>query len=350
MTRNKAAKSEARERAAVTGKYTAARRETRHDREPLTATSATSEALEPARQHDHHHTGAKPFDRVDAAFSQLIGMQNVKNAVADHVRMMQACEELKKRNLPVPARFSNMAFVGPSGTGKSTVARIVAELRGCSNVVEVSRRDLVGVIPGSSADQAKEAVASALGGVLIIDNAHDLMSDDQDRRGREMINALVSELDAHHDDLVVILVGSEPGMMDLFGWCKALSARFVTKIQFDPYSPEELAEIAELAAEQRGQILAPEAKQAIIDIREIQHASAWVDHAGNARFAYDIINNAEVRKIRRIALSDIASMSDEALRTLTESDVIETIPALAPNLAGVRFNRSPAAQRSQGEE
>merc|ERR1719261_315658 len=154
--------------------------------------------------------------------------------------------------LPVPGDSSlHMIFSGNPGTGKTTVARIVAaafkslEILRIGTLVECDRASLVAGYAGQTAIKTKQVVESALGGILFVDEAYALVSDDRDTFGKEALDTLMKLTEDYRDDLVVILAGYPADMQQLLARNPGLKSRFPQEINFPDYTADELMAIAD---------------------------------------------------------------------------------------------------------
>ena len=220
-------------------------------------------------------------DQVDVAsdaivefeqkFSHLVGMETVKADLRKRVDFLVVSKRRQQRGHSVTKQRMHMAFVGNPGTGKTTVARLYAELLQnvgllpSDRVIETDRSGLVGEFVGQTDKKTKEVIKSADGGVLFIDEAYALNDryPNQKGFGEEATDALVKEMEDRRESLVVILAGYKDPMMDYISINPGLKSRIPMIIEFPDYSSQELVEIAERISETRGLTLTIEAKTKI---------------------------------------------------------------------------------------
>src|SRR5699024_8498345 len=185
-------------------------------------------------------------DAVEAELSAIVGLAEVKDFVRDIARNVQAQQRRKAQGLPAAGVNMHMIFTGNPGTGKTTIARILAKylkaigaLEG-GQLVEVSRADLVGRYVGHTAPLTNGVIRSALGGVLFIDEAYSLYRGREDSFGLEAIDTLVKGIEDHRDDLVVVLAGYTREMQQFLQANSGLASRFPNQIEFPDYTAAEL--------------------------------------------------------------------------------------------------------------
>ncbi|MBM7367876.1 type VII secretion AAA-ATPase EccA [Gordonia hydrophobica] len=265
-------------------------------------------------------------------------------AVKDQVERLRATVTLAQiraeKGLRTQSRSLHLAFTGPPGTGKTTIARLVARLY-CAlgllttdTVVEVSRRDLVGQHLGSTAPQTSAVIDSALDGVLLIDEAYTLVQEGLsggDAFGREAIDTLLARMENDRDRLVVIIAGYDEEIDRLLAANEGLASRFARRIRFTSYTPGELTRIAEVLADRRDARLSGEAAAALSEAftelyDDVVDTPAGprrgTDVAGNGRFVRNVLEAAEEEREHRLAAGDdLAGLTDTELMTITASDV-----------------------------
>lgn len=265
------------------------------------------------------------YESVLNRLNALVGLQHVKKQVRrlfDFVRLQRARADGGKR---VAGGFSqHLVFTGNPGTGKTVVARIVADLYfslgiiPSNHMVEVDRSGLVAGYVGQSAIKTREVVESALGGVLFIDEAYALaQSDDSKDFGREVIDTLLKAMEDHRGQLVVIVAGYPEPMREFLDSNPGLRSRFNHYIQFDDYAPDDLVGIFESFCRESEYALEAPARALLLDkFIALFHAGQTQD---NGRFARNVFERCiEVQAERISGLADDAARD---LNTLTASDV-----------------------------
>lgn len=260
------------------------------------------------------------LESVKQELDTIIGLTKVKEYVLNlennlTVQRLRAAKGLKAADLSM-----HMIFTGNPGTGKTTIARIVAKYLKAIGVLssgqlrEVSRSDMVGQYVGQTAKLTTELITSAIGGVLFIDEAYSLCRDKNDVFGLEAIDALVKGIEDHRDNLVVILAGYSDEMADFLKTNPGLKSRFPNVIDFEDYTPDEMYEIAKITAKSKGYRIAEECRTPMLDVFERKQIKGKND-SGNGRLARNLIESAILNQSQRIAKD-----STQDLELLTAED------------------------------
>ncbi|TSB47563.1 AAA family ATPase [Alkalicoccobacillus porphyridii] len=241
-----------------------------------------------------------------AKLEQLIGLQEVKTFVHELASTIELQAKRKEAGMQNTALTLHMIFAGNPGTGKTTVARLVAGiLQGLGvlsrgQLVEVARQDLVGEYVGHTGPKTMAKVQEALGGVLFIDEAYALSRNKQDTFGTEAIDTLVKGMEDYREDLVVILAGYTKEMEGFLKTNPGLPSRFPLQVEFSDYQPEELLTMLQLMAVGRDYQVAPEAAPALLNLFERKQIPGRND-SGNGRLVRNILEEAIRKQAARIS-------------------------------------------------
>ena len=253
-------------------------------------------------------------DAVEAELEGIVGLAEVKNYVRDIAKNVQAQQRRKAQGLKVAEVNMHMIFTGNPGTGKTTIARILAKylkaigaLRG-GQLVEVTRADLVGRYVGHTAPLTNTVIQSALGGVLFIDEAYSLYRGGEDSFGLEAIDTLVKGIEDNRGDLVVILAGYTKEMQLFLSANSGLASRFPNQIEFPDYTGEELYRITLSIAKSKGYILDESCKEPLINWYDAQQAADAATN-GNGRMARNVLEKAILNQARRLVADADADLA-----------------------------------------
>ena len=264
-----------------------------------------------------------PDITVDEAMAELdamIGLTAVKSQVRSITASVEAARRRAIAGHGTEKPMQHFVFLGPPGTGKTAVARIIAKifyafgLLNSPSVVEAQRADLVGEYLGATAIKTNELVDSALGSVLFIDEAYSLVNEGDgqaDRFGNEAVQALLKRADDDRQNLIIILAGYERQMESFLASNPGLNSRFGVRVKFPGYSPSELFALAEEAVQARGELLDPDARPVLRRIFEEVGRRRLADELGNGRFVRSLLARAGQQR-------DVRVMAGPAEPTATE--------------------------------
>ena len=257
------------------------------------------------------YTGA--LDAIRAEINELVGLAPVKEYVFGLADNLQVQQRRAAAGLKTASLSMHMIFTGNPGTGKTTIARLVARylkaigaLKG-GQLVEVTRADLVGRYTGHTAPLTNSVIESALGGVLFIDEAYSLYRGEQDSFGLEAIDTLVKGMEDHRDELVVILAGYTREMEIFLTANSGLASRFPNKIEFPDYTAEELLQITHVQAKNKGYRLAESCTEPLLGYYARWQA-ADARTAGNGRLARNTLEKAIFHQSRRLVAEPAAAL------------------------------------------
>lgn len=305
---------------------------------------ATEPSLEKERQAAANSDRASILAEADAELASQIGMSDVKAQVQDLRAGVAYRAEMSRRGRTVQGKSNHLVFSGPPGTGKTTIARIIARIylglgiTRTDAVRETRRSDFLGEYQGQTSARTRQVLADAAGGVLFIDEAYGLIKSTNgsgnsgDMYGQEVVDELLVALENNRDDLIVIIAGYEKELKEFLDQNQGLQSRFPTWIRFDSYTPSELGEIARVQAEGRQSILTQDAENLIVEVitnklagMTAHNGRSLIDVAANGRFARNIIETAESFRARRLMSFDMASLSDDQLAQITADDVEQAL-------------------------
>lgn len=273
---------------------------------------------------------ARSLEDLLAELDDLIGLTRVKAEVHRQAQILRVEQLRSEAGLRTPTITRHLVFVGNPGTGKTTVARLIAGiyqslgLLSTGKLVEVDRSELVAGYVGQTATKTVSVVAGALGGVLFIDEAYALAGDSY---GQEAIDTLVKEMEDHRDDLVVIVAGYPVPMERFIDTNPGLSSRFRTVIEFDDYTDDELLKIFSRLATAADYVVGPRARERF---SELLTSTERGEGFGNGRFARNVLEGAIGRQAWR--LRDTPEPTVEQLRELLSEDLVD--PPAEPDPVG----------------
>ncbi len=268
---------------------------------------------------------ATNLDKLLKELDGLVGLEAVKSEVRSLINLIKVRALRKKHGLPLMDMSYHMVFTGNPGTGKTTVARLIAGiyrelgLLSKGNLVETDRSGLVAGYVGQTAIKVREVVEKALGGVLFIDEAYALVNQYSNDFGDEALETLVKLMEDHRDDLVVIVAGYTDEMHEFLKANTGLTSRFNKFITFDDYSDEELMDILRSMAEKAGFKIEDSAVEKCRSIIEGFDGKARADF-GNARGIRNLFERIVVNQANRISMLEEPSIED--LTNITAEDVI----------------------------
>ena len=283
---------------------------------------------------------------AEAELAEFIGLEEVKYQVARLKSSVAMAIRRQERGLTVANRANHLVFAGPPGTGKTTIARVVAKIY-CGlgilkkeTVREVHRADLIGQHIGETEAKTNGIIDSALDGVLFLDEAYALVSTGaKNDFGLVAIDTLLARMENDRERLVVIVAGYRKDLDAFLDTNEGLRSRFTRSIDFPSYSPHELVEIAMRMAEKRDSVFEPAALEHMESLFG-QLASATtpdangverrnLDIAGNGRFVRNLVERSEEEREFRLDHSDAEDFTDDELMTITDQDVTRSaVPLL----------------------
>lgn len=266
----------------------------------------------------------RPLSDIQAELDSLVGLDSVKEQVRTLMAFLQIQRERQRRGLSEVPTSQHLVFLGNPGTGKTTMARLVAEMYGSigllerGHLVEVDRANLVGQYVGHTAFKTNRAIRRALDGVLFIDEAYALAPPGPKSLdfGSEAVETLIKRMEDHRERLVVIVAGYPKLMHQFLDSNPGLRSRFAREIEFPDYSSDELVAITRsmaAAAEYR----LDDAVDALLVIFDKAHRA---EGFGNGRYARNLFEQAINRQALRLSVGDVGALHEDELSTLTVDD------------------------------
>jgi SpoVK/Ycf46/Vps4 family AAA+-type ATPase len=263
----------------------------------------------------------------------LVGLDDVKKQILDHTALvklnsLRASKGLYNRMPPM-----HMVFTGNPGTGKTTIAKHIGEIYhsigvlSSGHVVETERSKLIGEFIGSAEKNAMDAIRSASGGVLFIDEAYSLFVRDNERDyGMRVIETLLTQLSSDDTDMIVILAGYTSEMKSMLEANPGMKSRFPYIFHFSDYTPDQLIQIGKKVLEQEHYTLTPEAEKKLAKyvIYECDHKDK---HFGNGRFITRLITSRIIPSLsRRLLTKPSGDITVEEMSTIEACDIPEVAP------------------------
>ena len=260
-----------------------------------------------------------------AELDSLIGLADVKKEVSSLINLIKVRKMRENHGLKVMDMSFHMVFTGNPGTGKTTVARLVAKIYkqlgflSKGQLIETDRSGLVAGYVGQTAGKVTDVVNSALGGILFIDEAYALARKGMDNDfGREAIDTLVKLMEDHRDDLVVIVAGYTDEMHDFLTSNPGLISRFNKYIDFKDYTDQELMDILHMNAGRQGYEVSADADNVVKDMLSAMTLSDRLDF-GNARGMRNTLEKLVQAQANRIAALE-GDITKEMLLQITGED------------------------------
>ncbi|KQY01306.1 type VII secretion AAA-ATPase EccA [Mycobacterium sp. Root135] len=334
------------------GTTTAARIEARSDPWDPATEPGESDFVDPGAKERKAHL----LVEAEAELADFIGLDEVKYQVARLKSSVTMSIRRQERGLAVAQRANHLVFAGPPGTGKTTIARVVAKIY-CGlgllkkeTVREVHRADLIGQHIGETEAKTNAIIDSALDGVLFLDEAYALVSTGaKNDFGLVAIDTLLARMENDRNRLVVIVAGYRADLDRFLDTNEGLRSRFTRTIDFPSYSAPELVEMASRMAEKRDSVFEEMAHDEMERLFAHLAASSTpdaagtprrsLDIAGNGRFVRNLVERSEEEREYRLDHSDSDDFTDEELMTIIADDVHRSAAPLLRGLGLATLDR-----------
>lgn len=258
----------------------------------------------------------------------LVGLETVKKDLHSLLNFIKVAKIRKEKGLKVPTISYHLVFTGNPGTGKTTIARLVAQLYykmgilAKGQLVETDRSTLVAGYLGQTAIKTQKVIQEALGGVLFIDEAYSLAGEGEDSYGKEAIETLLKGMEDHRDDLVVIVAGYDELMHKFIDSNPGLRSRFNKFFHFPDYVGADLLKIFERFCTNNGYCISDEVSATLLEQFQAMYENRQ-EHFGNARTIRNIFETAICCQADRIAI--LPEISEKDLIVLTEHDIQQAV-------------------------
>ncbi len=275
-------------------------------------------------------------ETTEELLKNVIGLTDLKTKIKEFENYVKFIKEAEKKNINLPNQNMHMIFTGNPGTGKTTIARIMAKILYNAGIIqenkliEVERKDLIAEYIGQTAPKTTEVIEKALGGVLFIDEAYSLASGTQNDFGAEAISTLIKAMEDHKGEFIVIFAGYKKEMGEFLNMNSGIASRIGYIFDFPDYTREELCEILYKKLEKCNLKIEENAKKKVF---EIMNYFCNVENIGNGRFADKVLQS--------IILKHAANNSKD-IETIVEKD-IPTIKEMTDSLFNGEYMVNPEA-------
>jgi stage V sporulation protein K len=268
-----------------------------------------------------------PWIEWQKELDRMVGLDNIKELVYEIYALLQIMQYRSEASLQAQAHVYHMIFKGNPGTGKTTVARLLAKLflgmglLAKGHLVEVERADLVGEYIGHTAQKTRELVKKSLGGVLFVDEAYSLARGGEKDFGKEAIDTLVKAMEDYKNQFVLILAGYTLEIESFLLTNPGLPSRFPIQMEFPDYSVDQLVQIAEGMTKEREYTLLP---QTLFKLRQqlAQEKAESIYDFSNARYVRNVLERAiRYQAVRLLSQHPTGSPGRLELMALRPEDI-----------------------------
>ena len=292
---------------------------------------ATKQILESKKEIENSNitaiSGEDTLEKVLEELNQLVGLEKVKQDVNEIINLLEVQKKRELQGLKNIEIMLHTVFIGPPGTGKTTVARLLGRIfkhlgyLSKGQLYETDREGMIAGYVGQTATKVNKVVEESKGGVLFIDEAYGLTQNGLGNDyGAEAVNTLLKRMEDFRDDLAVVVAGYNEPMQLFIASNPGLRSRFNRYFFFEHFSPSQLLEIFVSFCKKSDFILTPEASEKISDTFELLYQKKD-DSFGNARVARNIFEKCVQNQANRIV--KIKKLSNKSLKTITEEDIPE---------------------------
>ena len=263
-----------------------------------------------------------PKEKIEDLLAELdsyVGMDAIKAEVRSLINMVQVYKMRREHDLPTTDMSLHMVFSGNPGTGKTTIARLMAriyhslDILSKGQLVEVDRSGLVAGYVGQTALKTQKVIEKAMGGVLFIDEAYALNGKSENDFGQEAIDTILKAMEDHRDDLVVIVAGYTELMDRFIHSNPGLESRFNRFLMFEDYTPEQMVAIFKMQCKKGCYVLAQGTEELVRDFIAEESAD---DSFGNARGVRNLFEHILVAQNNRLA----------KMENVTRDDLMQILP------------------------
>ncbi|MCX7568791.1 stage V sporulation protein K [Tumebacillus sp. DT12] len=271
-------------------------------------------------------TDKQRFQSIMNELDQLIGLRQVKTLVKEIYAFIQIQQKRQQAKLATEPIVLHMIFKGNPGTGKTTVARILAKLLremgvlSKGHLVEVERADLVGEYIGHTAQKTRDHVKKALGGIMFIDEAYSLARGGEKDFGKEAIDTMVKAMEDHKNDFVLILAGYDTEMEQFLRTNPGLPSRFPIVLNFEDYTEQELMQIADTMLRKREYKLSPESSSKLRTYLRNSTQQQGKRNFSNARMVRNVIERAV--RLQAVRLLEARNPTRDELMKIEPDDLV----------------------------